>query len=220
MQKHKRKQLPPIESCQTHWDLSGIEKTIQFGSRWLLVKASKILFTQYIHLLMICLFQHVPCLLEIVLNDILHCPLRTFNLNIFNSLPDFIKWFQDRTYFPSTDFCMLLEDQVSSCSYQPLRNLSFSLIYFYRACGIFLYFMFIITTLNSNTNSCIIELRYCAHIIDLFSYGNRDGKMPVSFIQKYLVKKLDLSSEAEVRSPLLSFLLSPENSGCLNFASC
>ncbi|MBA0716298.1 hypothetical protein Golax_015139, partial [Gossypium laxum] len=62
---------------------------------------------------MICLFQHVPCLLEIILNDILHFPLRTFNLDIFNSLPDFIKWFQDRTYFPSTDFCMLLEDQVS-----------------------------------------------------------------------------------------------------------
>ncbi|KAA3472917.1 E3 ubiquitin protein ligase DRIP2-like [Gossypium australe] len=103
---------------------------------------------------MIRLFQHVPCLLEIVLNDILHFPLRTFNLNIFKSLPDFIKWFQDRTYFPSTDFCMLLEDQV--------------------------------------------KLRYCAHIIGLFSYGNRDGKMPVSFIQKYLVKKLDLSSEAEV----------------------
>lgn len=31
----------------------------------------------------------------------------------------------------------------------------------------------------------------------------RDGKMPVSFIQKYLVKKLDLTSEAEV---CLSFL--------------
>ncbi|KAE8721976.1 putative prefoldin subunit 4-like [Hibiscus syriacus] len=55
---------------------------------------------------------------------------------------------QDRTYFPSTAFCMLLEDK---CPYD----------------------------LTS-------------------SYGNRDGKMPVSFIQKYVVKKLDLTSEAEV----------------------
>lgn len=29
-------------------------------------------------------------------------------------------------------------------------------------------------------------------------YG-RDGNVPVSFIQKYLVKKLDLTSEVEVR---------------------
>lgn len=42
-------------------------------------------------------------------------------------------------------------------------------------------------------------LMFCSH---LFSF-HRDGKMPVSFIQKYLVKKLDLTSEAEV---CLSFL--------------
>ncbi|XVF57226.1 hypothetical protein PTKIN_Ptkin06aG0187400 [Pterospermum kingtungense] len=36
----------------------------------------------------------------------------------------------------------------------------------------------------------------------------KDAKMPVSFIQKYLVKKLDLTSEAEVRSPLPSFYFS------------
>ncbi|MBA0861488.1 hypothetical protein Goshw_028355 [Gossypium schwendimanii] len=49
------------------------------------------------------------------------CEGQTFNLNIFNSLPDFIKWFQDRTYFPSTDFCMLLEDQVEiMCRGQPV----------------------------------------------------------------------------------------------------
>lgn len=29
---------------------------------------------------------------------------------------------------------------------------------------------------------------------------HRDGNLPVSFIQKYLVKKLDLTSEAEVSS--------------------
>lgn len=29
---------------------------------------------------------------------------------------------------------------------------------------------------------------------------DRDGKMPVSLIQKYLVKKLDLGNEAEVSS--------------------
>jgi hypothetical protein len=39
--------------------------------------------------------------------------------------------------------------------------------------------------------------------IDTLFFFHRDGKMPVSFIQKYLVKKLDLTSEAEV---CLSFL--------------
>jgi len=37
---------------------------------------------------------------------------------------------------------------------------------------------------------------------------HRDGKMPVSFIQKYLVKKLDLGSETEVSSSLFKFVIS------------
>lgn len=36
-----------------------------------------------------------------------------------------------------------------------------------------------------------------------FSFFYRDGKMPVTFIQKYLVKKLELTSEAEVSMFLL-----------------
>lgn len=44
----------------------------------------------------------------------------------------------------------------------------------------------------------IYPLLYCSW----FSH-HRDGKMPVSFIQKYLVKKLDLDSETEVCSSLL-----------------
>ena len=39
-----------------------------------------------------------------------------------------------------------------------------------------------------------------------FSFFHRDGKMPVTFIQKYLVKKLELTSEAEV-----SLFLLPSN---------
>lgn len=37
-----------------------------------------------------------------------------------------------------------------------------------------------------------------------FFLSRRNGNLPVSFIQKYLVKKLDLTSEAEVS--LFSFL--------------
>lgn len=36
-----------------------------------------------------------------------------------------------------------------------------------------------------------------------FAFFHRDGKMPVTFIQKYLVKKLELNSEAEVSILLL-----------------
>ena len=42
-----------------------------------------------------------------------------------------------------------------------------------------------------------------SYVIDTLFFFHRDGKMPVSFIQKYLVKKLDLTSEAEVCSSFL-----------------
>lgn len=49
----------------------------------------------------------------------------------------------------------------------------------------------------------LLEVAMLLCYIDTLFIFHRDGKMPVSFIQKYLVKKLDLTSEAEV---CLSFL--------------
>ncbi|OMO96289.1 Prefoldin beta-like protein [Corchorus olitorius] len=47
----------------------------------------------------------------------------------------------------------------------------------------------------------------------------KDGKMPVSFIQKYLVKKLDLTSEAEVAIDCLLSFLFPETVNTENTTS-
>jgi hypothetical protein len=49
----------------------------------------------------------------------------------------------------------------------------------------------------------LLDIAMLLCYIDTLFFFHRDGKMPVSFIQKYLVKKLDLTSEAEV---CLSFL--------------
>lgn len=35
---------------------------------------------------------------------------------------------------------------------------------------------------------------------------HRDGNVPVSFIQKYLMRKLDLTNEAEVSEPTLVYI--------------
>lgn len=39
------------------------------------------------------------------------------------------------------------------------------------------------------------------------SVFHRDGSVPVSYIQKYLMKKLDLTSEAEVSLYLIFYLI-------------
>lgn len=49
--------------------------------------------------------------------------------------------------------------------------------------------------------ACYTDVFYCSQEIFLFipvSFTHRDGSMPVSFIQKYLMRKLDLTSEDEV----------------------
>ena len=39
------------------------------------------------------------------------------------------------------------------------------------------------------------------------SFFFRDGSVPVSFIQKYLMRKLDLTNEAEVNKSIFDFFL-------------
>lgn len=54
--------------------------------------------------------------------------------------------------------------------------------------------------------NAVVDLEFKAYLVIFFSLCHRDGNLPVSFVQKYLMRKLDLSSESEVKE-LTSFSL-------------